>query len=359
MDYPTASPNDINNRYYGNEMFAQGFTPHPWPPNNHAGNVTATFDSNNILVSPVLTTTFGPPPPPTQTGFYGTGAIFPVSITVTPPSPSIAIGATQAFVATENFNDGSTANITTSALWTSGTLGVATINSTGLATGVGAGSSTISAAKDGIIGVATLTVAGGPPPTPVSITVTPAAPSILVGSTQQFVATENYNDGSSVVVTTTATWSSNAPSIAIVSTTGLATAISGGISTISATKDGLSGNALLTVTPSITLVSVSVAPLTASVVVGGVATFTATGTYSDGGNANVTTLATWTSGTPAIATIGGSTGIAVGVSAGVTSITATYLGISGPASLTVTNPAVIPTTFHGTITMHGKVVVHP
>src|SRR5208282_571958 len=60
-----------------------------------------------------------------------------VSITVTPVSPSIAKGTTKQFTATGTYTDTSTQDLTTQATWVSGTASVATISSTGLATGAG------------------------------------------------------------------------------------------------------------------------------------------------------------------------------------------------------------------------------
>ncbi len=84
------------------------------------------------------------------------------------------------------------------------------------------------------------------PPTLSSITVTPASASILVGNTRQFTATGNYSDGTMQNLTSTATWSSTLPSVATVST-GLATGVAAGTTTIKATL-GVSGSASLTVT---------------------------------------------------------------------------------------------------------------
>jgi hypothetical protein len=82
------------------------------------------------------------------------------SIAVTPPAPLIAKGSRQQFTATGSFSDGSMQNITTTALWASSDTSVATIqSSTGLATGVGPGSSQITASLNGIVSpTAALTV---------------------------------------------------------------------------------------------------------------------------------------------------------------------------------------------------------
>lgn len=61
-------------------------------------------------------------------------------------------------MATGTYIDGSTAVLTSTVTWTSGTVGVATINSSGLATGVSAGTSVITATLGAVKGTANLTV---------------------------------------------------------------------------------------------------------------------------------------------------------------------------------------------------------
>ena len=73
-----------------------------------------------------------------------------VSISVTPASPTIAVGGTQQFTATGTYSDGSNQNLTSAATWASGTTTVATINNSGLATGVTAGTSNITASVGGV-----------------------------------------------------------------------------------------------------------------------------------------------------------------------------------------------------------------
>ncbi len=71
-----------------------------------------------------------------------------------------------------------------------------------------------------------------------SIAVTPAAPSLAAGATQQFTATGTRSDNSTVDLTATATWASSDTAVAAFETpdtNGLATAIAAGSSTISAT----------------------------------------------------------------------------------------------------------------------------
>ena len=99
---------------------------------------------------------------------------------------------------------------------------MATITSGGLATALAAGSTTIQATSGSISGSTVLTVTA---PVLVSIAVTPANPSIAAGQQQQFTATGTYSDGSHQNLTSTATWTSSAPSVATISSGGLATGV--------------------------------------------------------------------------------------------------------------------------------------
>ncbi len=96
-----------------------------------------------------------------------------------------------------------------------------------------------------------------PSPTLSSISVTPANPSIVVGSTQQFTATGTYSDGSTKVITTV-TWASLNTAVASISSTGLATALSAGTATITATSGTVVGSTTLTVTATATAPALSV-----------------------------------------------------------------------------------------------------
>jgi hypothetical protein len=96
---------------------------------------------------------------PTVLNLKGTGNVTGLkSITVTPTNPSIAVGATQQFVATGQFSNGSTENLTDAVTWSSSIPGVASISATGLASALGAGQTVIKAASGTINGSTTLTV---------------------------------------------------------------------------------------------------------------------------------------------------------------------------------------------------------
>jgi uncharacterized protein YjdB len=168
-----------------------------------------------------------------------------------------------------------------------------------------------------------------------SIALSPNVASVAPGATQQFTATATYSNGSTQNVTATVAWSSSATSVATINA-GLATAVAGGPTTITASLSGVSGTAALTVTPAApTLSSIAVAPTTPAVVAGATQQFTATGTYSDGSMQNVTDTATWSSSATTVATINAA-GLATAVAAGSTAISASLSGVTGTTTLTVT-----------------------
>ena len=171
------------------------------------------------------------------------------SIAVTPASPSVVLGNSQPFTAIGTYSDGSTQNLTSAATWSSSAPGVATMNTTGVATGVSAGSTMIAAAMGAINGSTALTVKS--PTALTSIAVTPANPSIVLGNNQPFTATGTYSDGSTQNLTGTATWSSSSPGVATINTTGVATGVSAGSATITAAMGAINGSTTLTVSASV------------------------------------------------------------------------------------------------------------
>ena len=259
------------------------------------------------------------------------------SIAVTPSNPSITQSQTQQFAATGTYSDGSTKNITTTVTWASSNTAVAAIGaSTGLATGVTAGTAQITATLGSVVSPGdSLTVTAV---TLRSIAIAPSNPSISQSQTQQFTATGTYSDSSTKNITTTVTWASSNTAVATIgASTGLATGVTAGTAQITATLGSVvSPGDSLTVT-AVTLRSIAIAPSNPSISQSQTQQFTATGTYSDSSTKNITTTVTWASSNTAVATIGASTGLATGVTAGTAQITATLGSVVSPGdSLTVT-----------------------
>jgi len=174
-------------------------------------------------------------------------------LVISPTDPSLPVGATMRFTATAHYNDQTTGDITSKVTWSSSDPSVATINSTGLATAVAVGTTTITATStmsnsysgdEGTSDSTTLTVTSA---ALLSISITPANPTLPPGTTQQFSASGTYSDGASYDITTQVSWSSSDPSVATVSESGLATAVAAGSTTVTATYESISGSTVVTV----------------------------------------------------------------------------------------------------------------
>src|SRR5262249_44875316 len=253
------------------------------------------------------------------------------SVVVTPAQPSVALGVQQQFKATGMYNDGTSQELTNTAVWASSQTSVATIVPGGLATTKATGTSSITATSPGgISGSTTLTVMAGALS---SIAVTPPNPSVPIGVTEQFTATGTFSDGSTQNLTNSVTWSAVAASIASITTPGLAKGLAAGTATITATSGSISGSTSLTVTNA-TLTSLAITPVSPSVPLGLLQQFTATGTYSDGSTADLTNSVTWASSKATIASID-TTGQSTARNLGSTQISATSGSVHDSTTLTV------------------------
>jgi uncharacterized protein YjdB len=262
------------------------------------------------------------------------------SIIVTPSNPSIAKDSTRQFTATGAYTDGTSDDITTSVVWSSGDIVVATVNSAGLANGLAEGTSLITATLNAVSGSTTLTITSA---TLSSIAVTPVAQSIAKGLTKQYVATGTYSDSTTLDITTSVIWSSSDILVATMNPneqldSGLANGVEVGTAVITATKSGVSGSTNLTVTGA-TLSSIAVTPINPTVAKGLNQQLAATGTYSDSSVADISSLVAWSSADNVVATVN-NVGLASGVDVGSSTITATLGAQSGNTTLSV-NPATL------------------
>ncbi|MBK8646800.1 MAG: Ig domain-containing protein [Gemmatimonadetes bacterium] len=223
--------------------------------------------------------------------------------------------------------DGSGASVSRTFTWQSSDASKATVNSSGLVTGVAeVGAVSISATTDGKTGVATLQIK---PPGVSSVSVALGASQLTPGQTTQ--ATATLRDVTGVTLAGRAiAWSVTNAAVASVSTSGVVTAIAAGQIQITATSEGKSASATLTVTP-LPVSTVTLEPATAYLYVGESGGYTVT-LKDAAGNALTNRTVTWTSSAPTVATVS-ATGIASGVAPGTTTITATSEGQSATAAL--------------------------
>src|SRR5262249_51341361 len=88
------------------------------------------------------------------------------------------------------------------------------------------------------------------PPVLESIVVTPASTSVEQGASEPLAAMGTFSDGSTQDLAGEVTWSSSAPSVAVVSAAGVASGLAPGTASISARIGTVGGLSVLTVTVS-------------------------------------------------------------------------------------------------------------
>ena len=226
--------------------------------------------------------------------------------------------------------------------WSSDNNSIASVSTSGVVTALAPGTAQITAASEGKIGSATITVSAIPV---ASVTVTPVSASVVTGATQQLEAVTKDANGKALTGRLV-TWTSSNGLAATVDASGLVTAVGAGSSTITATSEGKTGTSAITVTL-VPVNTVTVLPATASLVVGGTPqTQQLTATLRDAAT-NVLTgrLVTWTSSNGLAATVDAS-GLVTAVGAGSTTITATSEGKTGTSAITVTAPPSIASLLH-------------
>jgi uncharacterized protein YjdB len=285
------------------------------------------------------------------------------SVQVTPGTQALTVGQTAQFTAVGTYGNGnhlSTQTITSLVTWTSSAPSVATVSTSGVATAVGAGTTTITASSTAFNGPtsssATLTVtgssgggvAGG---SIASIAIIPGTQSVASPTqTSQFIAIGTTSSGATVNLTNQVAWSSSSTQIATIgATTGLATAVGQGSDTITAIYNNSAGGTVVTGTATFIVTggttekftAVSITPSSQALSASGqTAQFIALGTSGSGGlQSNVTSSPqiAWISSSPSIASVS-ATGLATGLSAGTTTVTAQ---LTNPDGTVVSNSAAV------------------
>src|SRR5205807_2175433 len=168
------------------------------------------------------------------------------SVTVTPATASLTVGQTVQLTATPRDANGNplTGRVIT---WQSSNSAIASVNGSGLVTGVGPGGPvTMTATSEGQSGTASVTVTAAPA---AAVTVRPSSGTVAMGQTVQLSATLRDANGN-ILTGRSVTWASNNTSVATVTGTGLVTGKVAGSATITATSEGQNGTAAITVTPS-------------------------------------------------------------------------------------------------------------
>jgi len=245
------------------------------------------------------------------------------------------------YTATATFSNKTMKDVSNSSdtTWTSSSTSVASISATGLATGVGPGTTNISATYKGV------SSAGVPLAVDQlnSISLSPSLVTLTQGATQPYVAAGHFTlaagGPSDFDISSQVTWDSTDKTVATIDNAGNATTVGPGSTTITATScDGITvGHATLIVS-SPAIDSLVISPATITISTGATTVFTVMEKLANGTIQALPpgTVVTWSSDTTSVATIDPNSGLALGVKAGTTNIIATSTGLNpGSAVLTV------------------------
>jgi uncharacterized protein YjdB len=249
------------------------------------------------------------------------------SVNVSPTNATLLVGENTTFTALVRDAGGALLSGRPVA-WTSSNPGVASVSFTGHVIAIAPGSTIISAESEGRSGLAAVNVSA----TPVaSVRISPASATIIAGqSTQLQAATLDSQDnplpGRQVL------WFSNNASVATVASDGNVTGVSAGSATISATSEGKTANASVSVVlPRQSTIAIS--PATATI--GVLSTIQLTAELRDQqGQVNPNASFSWTSSDTRVATVTNK-GKVTGRFPGTAIIRAKSGSVTGSATITV------------------------
>lgn len=259
-----------------------------------------------------------------------------VALAVTPGTASVPLNTSLQLSAVARYADGSEADVTRSAMWSS-SAPTFTVDASGLAVAKSAGAATLSATLDGQTATAMLTATEAAAS---RLTFMPGSLTLGVRTSGQLRLVAGFSDGSSADVTAQANFTSSQPTVASVSTSGVrgvVSALSAGTADITARFGALSATAPVVVTAA-ALQSLEVTPRMVTLSGSGVVLLRARGTYTDGSQSDVTEQALWSSDDAAIAVVSnaaGARGEVRGLNGGTTAVFAQLGGLRARADLTV------------------------
>jgi uncharacterized protein YjdB len=167
----------------------------------------------------------------------------------------------------------------------------------------------------------------------VSIRLSPLNSVVAPGKTVQYTATATFGNNTTGDATSQVSWASSATNVATINSAGLATGVSLGTTTITASSGSVRAQTGLTVSNQ-TVTGVTVSPSSVTLIAGQNQQLSAKATFSDNSTQDVTNSATWSSNATNVATVT-STGFVTAVSTGTATITATFGGQPGSATVSV------------------------
>lgn len=267
------------------------------------------------------------------------------AIDISPTNPSLAAGTELQLVATGKYSDGCTQILDAGVMWTSGNDAIVAVDGQGHISARTPGTTHISASLGTQLGSVEVTVT---PATLASLAISPAAPSLVAGTSTTLQLLGTFSDGSSQDLSQQAAWQSDNAAVAEVGNAadqaGQVTALAAGTVNISADVEGQSAQVSLTVNAA-TLTGLSISPALTTLQSGTEQTLTVTGQFDNGSSQDVSQQVVWQSSDPAVASVSNATanhGLVTGVAAGSVTLTANLLGQSATLNLAVASDPAAP-----------------
>ncbi|MBF7082646.1 Ig-like domain-containing protein [Desulfallas sp. Bu1-1] len=255
------------------------------------------------------------------------------SLEVTPSEITIDEGNMQQLTVIAHYSDGTTAEITAQASYSSSNTDIATVNESGNISVLAAGNTVITVSYEGRSVDVPVTVNA----ILESISVSPDELNLATGKTAQLKVTAHMSDGSTEDVTALASYRSDNEAVVTVSDSGLLDGKSQGSATITVQYEGQSATVQVTVTEPV-VESITAEPSSITLSAGNNQQVTVTAHLSDGSTKDVTTLASYSSDNSNASVAG--TGLVTGVIAGSATITIQYGGYTVNVPVQITAPVV-------------------
>ncbi|HEV2179948.1 MAG TPA: invasin domain 3-containing protein, partial [Gemmatimonadaceae bacterium] len=279
------------------------------------GTAGSVLDSGKVVVSNLASSISASPAPVTLT----------------------SIGQTQSLTTTVRNEQGNLIagpNVT----YSTANAAIATVNSSGVVTATGVGSTSVTVTSDAVSTPVTVTVTNYP--TLVDIT---SNDTTLASVNDSYSASVNFRNGLSAVLPRDAvTWSTGNQLVAVVSSTGVISAVGAGATYIRAISPGnatIRDSVLVTVTNAPATLTVSPAGTTTLASIGVTTNYAASVRNARGDSlAAPNPAVTWTSRTPSVATVSG-TGVVTSVAQGSSIIVAAAGTAKDSATVTVAQVA--------------------
>jgi trimeric autotransporter adhesin len=261
-----------------------------------------------------------------------------VYLVVTVDRPVVAARTDATCTSMGFFTDGTHADLSSLASWTSNQPTVASVSSSpgnvGALLALAPGTAQISASYQQLSGSTTVTVTDA---TLSALSIAPLVPWVSSSATLALAATGLFSDGTAQPMTGSVQWTVDDPSLAyfLPSPPGELQGFAPGSTVVEAQAGTLGAQAPLLVS-SAPLESLDLSPVLPDPIgIGGATGFSVWGTFLDEGVLDLSSQASWSASNPGVLAVLPSSGEASGLDAGVADVQAAYGGLLAPATQTV------------------------